>query len=493
MEENKEFEIKTASDHDPESIPETETVPEEETVPEYDILTDPDWIAYRKKLRGQFLKGLAAGIILSGLDFVLARGYLTIPVGKDGTLTLKLPYYERLHGSGSGRLDHAEIDRKMDEIQKLIDKSYLYDADPATMTEGIFTGMIYGLSEDDYAIYYSKENFANEKKRLNGSYVGIGVAVTTDIKTNGLLVESVTYNSPAQEVGIMVGDVLLKANGTDLTVISSDEAISYVTGPEGTEVVLEVLRDGVTMEVTAVRRVISDTSVRTKLMPEDPRVGYLSISGFTNITESEFYEAMDDLTQNRNAEGIVIDLRNNGGGDMNVALRMLDSILPDDLPLPEGAEDGTQAESGKTLLLSIEDKDGEKTEYFAEDGWHQSIPLAVIVNGRSASASEIFAGVLKDYGYPVIGTKTFGKGIVQSLYTLSDQSAVKFTTDQYILPDNSQIHGIGIDPTILVEFKEFDGIEEKQVNYVSGEETPLEGDVQVEAAVRAIQDAFEAE
>ncbi|MBR3643539.1 MAG: PDZ domain-containing protein, partial [Parasporobacterium sp.] len=255
MEENKELEINAVSENVPESGIEIETVPEEEAVSETESPLYTDWMPKRRTPRGQFLKGMAAGIVLSGLVFVLARGYLTIPVGKDGTLTLKLPYYERLHGSGAGRLDHAEIDRKMDEIQKLIDKSYLYDADPATMTEGIFTGMIYGLSEDDYAIYYSKENFANEKKRLNGSYVGIGVAVTTDIKTNGLLVESVTYNSPAQEVGIMVGDVLLKANGTDLTAISSDEAISYVTGPEGTEVVLEVLRDGVTMEVTAVRRV----------------------------------------------------------------------------------------------------------------------------------------------------------------------------------------------------------------------------------------------
>ena len=450
--------------------------------------------------RMTFLKGLIAGIILSGLVFVLLRGYLTVTLPNGGSLTIRLPYYERLHGTGSGSLDHVEINRKMDEIRTLIDKSYLYDADPKHMTDGIFAGMLYGLTEDDYAIYYSKEDFENERKRLNGSYVGVGIAVTKDAKTNGLMVEAVTYNSPAQEAGIEVGDVILKANGTDLTQITSDEAVGQITGPEGTEVVLEIQRNGETMEVTCVRRVISDITVRTALMPEDPRVGYVSITGFTNVTEEEFYEAIDDLTENRNAEGIVIDLRNNGGGDMNVALRMIDSILPDDLPLPEqvGASDAGNAEngktaSGKTLLLSIEDKGGKKTEYFAEDDWRQTIPFAVLVNGRSASASEIFAGVLKDYGYPVIGTKTFGKGIVQSLYTLSDKSAVKFTTDQYILPDGSQIHGIGIEPSIEVEFREYDGITEKQVNHVSGEETPLEGDVQVEAAVKAIQDAFEAE
>ncbi len=443
-------------------------------------------------------KGLFLGVLLTILAFTLARGYVRIPFPGGRAITLFLPYYEKLHGSDSGKIDSVEINRKMQEIEKLIDASYLYDADPKMITDGIFTGMLYGLSEDRYAAYYSKETFENESKRLRGSYVGIGVTVRKDPMSGGVLIEALAVDGPAMEVGLQVGDVITEADGLDLVPLTLEEAITHITGPEGTTVVLTVERREGDFKVTVERRTITDTTVRARIVP-DTNIGYLSITSFTNVTEEEFFEEMDELKENKNVDGVIVDLRNNGGGDMNVALRMIDSILKDDQKLEPEAQQVEEAwaaglgddapKSGKTVLLGLENKDGKHNYYYAEDEWSTSLPIVVVVNGHSASASEIFAGVLMKYGYDVVGEKTFGKGIVQSLYTLGDQSAVKFTTEQYILPDGELIHGVGVEPTIPVEFVEFDGITSDQVNYASGEETDIAGDAQIRAAVEAIQSA----
>lgn len=427
-----------------------------------------------------FAKGLAAGVILSLAATVLYRGYIYFPVGDNGEFLIKFPYYEALHGNNeSGELDSVDIIRKTDEITDLIKRNYLYDENPQRISDGMFTGLIYGLTEDDnYAAYYSAHNYETEKKNLKGSYVGIGVSVTKDGATGGVLVGSVTEGGPAEAAGIQAGDILIAIDDTDLTALSIDECVDAISGEEGTEVRIKLKRGEEELEYTVKRENIkTDISVRYSVVPKT-NIGYLSISSFTPTTEADFYSAMDELCENKQVDGVIVDLRNNSGGDMNVALRMVDSILKDDL-----------GDDGKTLLLNIEDKNGKLEPYYAEDGVSQSVPINIVVNGRSASASEIFSGVLKDYGYEVIGTKTFGKGIVQSIYQLSDGSAVKFTTDYYLLPNGERIHGVGIEPTIEVPFENYGETEEEAVNYADGTTEPdFENDVQLAAALDSIME-----
>ena len=429
-----------------------------------------------EKPRGRFafLKGIALGIALSLAAALLYRGYIYFPVGSNGEIFIKFPYYDFLHkNSETGELDATDINRKMDEITDLIKRNYLYEQNPQRISDGMFTGLIYGLIPDDsYAAYFSANNYETEKKNLKGSYVGIGVSVTKDTETGGIYVGDVTAGSPAEKAGIVAGDILLAADDTDLTSLSLDECVALISGEEGTEVKLKIKRGEEELELSIKRETIKTETVRYSIVPRT-NIGYLSISSFALNTEQDFYAAMDELCENKQVDGIIIDLRNNSGGDMNVVIRMIDSILADDL-----------GDDGKTLILKTEDKHGKQNEYYAEDGASKSIPLNIVVNGQSASASEIFAGVLKDYGYEVTGTKTFGKGIVQSIFALSDGSAVKFTTDYYLLPNGERIHGAGIEPTIETAFEAYGEVEEKMVNYADGKTEPdFEQDVQLRTAL----------
>lgn len=434
----------------------------------------------RKKRRPGFAAGIVTGLVLAVAAFTLYRGYIYFPFGKAGELLIKFPYYEALHGNtDTGSLDRVEVNRKLMEINDLVSRNYLYAENPEKISDGIFAGYIYGMTDDDsYAAYYSASSYANEKKSLNGSYVGIGVSCSKDEETGGVLIAAVTEGGPADEAGLLTDDIIIEADGNDLTGLELDDCIALITGDEGTDVQLKVMRGEETFEVTVTRATVKEISVRYEVIPKT-NIGYLSVSRFTPTTEQDFYAAMDDLGQDKQVDGIVIDLRNNSGGDMNVALRMLDTVLSDDL-----GENG-----GRTLLLSVEDKNGDIESYYAEDGISDSIPINVLVNAHSASASEIFAGTLKCYGYDIIGSKTFGKGIVQSIYSLNDNSAVKFTTDYYLLPDGSRIHGEGIEPTIAVEFEDYDDVNADMVNYSDSSRKPdYDRDVQLRTAIDTLME-----
>lgn len=446
-----------------------------------------------------------------------------IAIGAAGVIVLEC-IAGRLLLCGSGELNLVSIDAKMKEIERLIDNTYLYDADKQDMTDGMFMGMVYGLTDDKYSAYYSKSVYDEEKKRLTGNYVGIGVTVSKDETTGGILVNAVNASGPAARAGVKAGDILTKADGIDLTQKDTDYAVSLITGEVGTTVVVTVLRDGEEQDFTIVRENITTISVQSNYIPESQaltslddssekhvvngtNIGYVSISAFNQTTFQEFQDEMDYLTEDKEVDGIVIDLRNNGGGDMNICLEMLDMILLDDTEpvitadadenkssknknavVHEYTAGGSESEGTGTLLLTVEDKNGNSSKFYASDRSHVDVPIVVVVNGGSASASEIFAGTLRDYGYQIVGKKTFGKGIVQSLYSLSDGSAVKFTTDQYRLAGGELIHGKGITPTIEVEFEDYDNVTEKTVNSADGSVQPdLMKDKQISAAVKELE------
>lgn len=472
--------IPAAVQSEPEVQPEPAAAPPE--VPP--AANDPDRKVKHKSRVPSFIGGFVFGVLAVLIGFVLVRGYIAIPLGKLGILTLKLPYYNGNASKSDGSLNTREIDRKMKEIESLIGAAYLYEPDPQRMSDGIFTGMLYGLTDQDkYAQYYSVKAFEEENMRNNGSYDGIGVTVQTDEATGGMLVVSVNSLGPAKEAGVQVDDVIIKADGVDLTVMSLDEAVSdHVKGPAGTSVELTILRDGEEIELTVARARIVDITVRGTMI-SGTDAGYISITSFNRTTEGEFKKVITEL-ESSGARGVVIDLRNNGGGDMDVCLRMLDYLLGDHLSVVNGESQDT---TGKTLLLSVESRTGQATKYYASDREEHKLPIVLVVNGRSASASEIFTGVLMNYGCTSVGEKTFGKGIVQSVYRLSDQSGVKFTTDQYRLPGGELIHGIGIEPDVTLEFEDFDEVTSSLVNFASGEETDIEKDNQIMKAVEMLE------
>lgn len=405
----------------------------------------------------------------------------------------------------SNGIDLFSLLVKSKQIESLVDENYLYNADKYLMQENMYLGMLYGLTDDDYAEYYTADNYDQLVIRTQGSYVGIGVNVTQDPDGRGIYVASVTEEGPAAEAGVLAGDIITAVDSQSLVGLSSSEAVSMITGEEGTTVDLTILRDDETIELSVERRTVVSVSVHSRILTNEETgrrkvkrayIGYISINTFNMQTGHEFSLALENLMGEGQAAGIIIDLRNNGGGELTTCLSMLDRVLRDDLtPVRESDEkedrDMTDNDPAqKTLLLQIESKNAIDRVYRAEDGVGVDIPIVVLVNESSASASEVFSGALRDYGYKIIGTKTYGKGIVQTTFTLYDDTAVKFTTHQYRLPGGELIHGKGIEPDISVEFEAYDDyVTSGTVNYADGAEQPDIGeDKQVAAAISELDE-----
>lgn len=409
----------------------------------------------------------------------------------------------------SGGLNFAKVFGKMAVIDRYIDTYYLYNADADDMADGIFAGMLASLYEDNYAQYYTAEAYEEETIRENGNYIGIGVTVTKDAATGGLLISEVTAYGPAEEAGLLPGDIIIKADGADLTTIEMNDAVeNHVKGEAGTKVSLTFMRNGEELNVEVERRNIVNQTVFSKVIETDEiensrlgnlRLGYISVSQFIRSTFGDFNEAYEGLAEDEEVNGIIIDLRNNGGGDVDICIAMLDRLIADDsVPVRTADGSGTAGKSDNAsdegaVLLTIENKDGETKDYTAGDRLGTRVPIVVLVNSRSASASEIFAGTMQDYGFMIMGTKTFGKGIVQSVISLYDGSAIKFTTEQYKLPGGAYVHKVGIEPDKIVEFEEFDGVTDTQTNYGKGKEEYILKDNQVKAAIEYLEnEAYEA-
>ena len=405
-----------------------------------------------KKNNWKFFLGLLIGVSAVLIGTVFYRGYFTIKVPYAGMVTVKLPTYDLFHGNEAGKFNQDEIGRKLSEIEYYLDNEYYYSADKKSVTEGIYKGMAESLREQDkYLEYYTTKELEEELTSINGTYVGIGVMVSLDPVSGGVLVENVTPNGPAAEAGLQQGDIIIKADGVELRGLSLAEATGeHLKGEEGTTVKVTLIRDGASMEFDVLRRKLDDISVYTAVLDMDgKKYGYMYITQFLTSTVNGFTDAIDSFEAQK-VDGAVIDLRGNPGGDMNAALDMLDYILPeDDGRFTKDGEYGPY--QGKTLLLSVEQKNLPTVRYFATDGHRSGLSLVILADDTSASASEIFTGVMKSYGYRSAGITTYGKGIVQSVRMLYDKSGFKYTSGEYILPDGEKIHGIGITPDTLVE------------------------------------------
>lgn len=324
-----------------------------------------------------------------------------------------------------------EITFKLKEINYYVNKHFLYEKDEDKINDYVALGMMASL-EDPYAAYYTKEDVKDLQEQVTGEYYGIGVIVMQDPSDSYLIVTRIYDDSDAKNTSLSIGDKIIKVDDEDVFGYDSDEVVSLVRGKEGTQVKLTILKpDGKTTEdVLITRKKIVQDHVEGKIL--DNNIGYISIDQFEGKAYEQFIAYKEEFTE-KNIKGLIIDLRNNPGGNLDV-LQQLANIFLDN-----------------KLITYFKFNDNKRIDYYSIDGaW--DIPVVILINGYSASASEAFTGALKDHGIAtVVGTKSFGKGIVQEIYPLHDGSAIKFTVADYYTPSGVNITGEGIMPDIEVE------------------------------------------
>lgn len=360
-------------------------------------------------------------------------------------------------GTEEDGLIASSTQQKLQVIREMIESKYLYgeDVDEDKLQEAIIKGYVDGLG-DPYSVYYNEAETQSLMESTSGEFGGIGVVITQNIDTQIITFTTVYENSPGEKAGLKDGDILYKVDGEEVTGQDLDTVVSKIRGEKGTTVEITVYRGDSMEEYTCVvtRDIIEVNTVAYEM--KENKIGYIAVSGFETVTYDQFEAALNDLT-GQGMEALVIDLRNNPGGNLSTVCDMLDLILPE----------GT--------IVSTKDKNGNGSVLTSDEERQLNIPLAVLINGNSASASEIFAGAVQDYGIgTLVGTTTYGKGIVQELYQMTDGTCLKITTSEYFTPSGRNIHGTGIDPDIEVKY-EYD-------------EANPEADNQLEAALNCLKE-----
>ncbi|GFI50848.1 carboxy-terminal processing protease CtpB [Lachnospiraceae bacterium] len=361
------------------------------------------------------------------------------------------------NGVLAGNSGSGSTDKKISTLRGLINNSYMGDVDEEALREGVYKGFVNGLG-DPYSVYYDEEETKTLIESTEGEYDGIGAVLSQDINTGVVTLVQIYDGSPASEAGLMDNDILYKVEDIEVTGMDLNEVVSHIKGEKGTKVALTVLRGEAREEVTvtAVRNTIQAQTVSFRMLEDS--IGYIAVSEFDLVTCDQYQEAMNVLAD-QGMKGLVVDLRNNPGGNLSTVCDMLDLMLP------------------KGLIVYTEDKDGNREEIESDDEHQFQLPLTVLVNGNSASASEIYAGAIQDYGIgKIVGTTSYGKGVVQQIFDLKDGTCVKLTIAEYFTPKGRNIHGKGITPDVEVE-------------YEKNEEDP-DADNQLEKAVEVLKDQF---
>ncbi len=323
-----------------------------------------------------------------------------------------------------------EVIEKIDTLMQVVDYYYLYDYDEDAMIDAIYKAVMDSLG-DPYSVYYTEDEYKAFLESSSGSYCGIGVVVQQNIETGIVTAVRPYENCPGYEAGIRPGDIILAVNGTEITGMDLNAAVSMIRGEEGTKVTLTIRREEEEFDVEVTRRQIDVETVSYKMLQDN--IGYILVEEFDEVTAKQFTAAMDALEE-QGMEALVVDIRNNPGGLLNIVVDMLDEILP------------------KGVIVSVKDKNGATEEYTSDADTRLNVPLAVLINGNSASASEIFAGAVQDYGVgTLVGTTTFGKGIVQTIFSMRDGTGVKVTIEDYYTPSGRSIHKIGVDPDVEID------------------------------------------
>ena len=322
---------------------------------------------------------------------------------------------------------------KLATLENTISQLYWEDVSEEALENGMYKGLLEAL-EDPYSVYYTQEELLQLRQDTEGIYYGIGAYISTDLESGYVCISKIIKNTPAEESDLEAGDFIYMINGEEMYGKDSSYVVSKIKGEENTYVTITVLRQGVADPIDIeVRRAKIESPTVEYTMYEDG-VAYILISEFDDVTTKQFANAYAQAKKD-GMKGMILDLRSNPGGNLVTVCDIARMLLP------------------KGLIVYTEDKYGKRFEYTCEEDNHIEVPLVVLTNEYSASASEILAGAIKDYELgTLMGTTTFGKGIVQKVITLSDGSAVKLTISKYFTPKGNYIHNTGIEPDIVVEF-----------------------------------------
>lgn len=384
--------------------------------------------------RSGLLQGFLLGVLLMlaicsvGVAVIYRNGMLII--NTDSGIYMNSRSDSAYENMGMG----SKAAQKLNLIDKVLDSFYFDDVDDEQVLDNICKAYVNSYG-DKYTTYYTAEEYAKFNEANSGEYCGIGVVVRKNDDGNILVVEPYE-GSPGKEAGIRKNDVIISVNGEAIADEDISDIVARIKGKEGTTVDVGIKREGVddTINMTITRRKVEVKTVTYEMLENS--IGYISIDEFDKVTAQQFKKGYDEL-KSQGMKGLIVDIRSNPGGLLSTVIDMLDEILPDG------------------LILYTEDKYGKRVEYNGTNPNVADVPIAVLVDGGSASASEIFAGAIQDYGIgTIIGTQTFGKGIVQETRRMSDGSAIKFTISKYYTPKAQDIHGRGITPDVVVELSE---------------------------------------
>lgn len=397
---------------------------------------------YRKGMRRGIIGTIivCAVLVFAGGMFLNHSGSKTrirVQATEDGKQVTKVLSYDSL-------LDQSTVD-KINYLAADIQANYYEDVDVDAMKEGLYQGLFNAL--DQYSQYFTKEEYEElMKSDVSGSYSGIGATLNQNSDTKQVTVVSVQDGSPAQEAGIQAGDVIVKADDYTAADMELSEFVSHLKGEEGTKVTVQIYRssDHSYKDLTLTRKSLEIKTVDSQMLENN--VGYIRITEFVQTTTGQFETALDDLKA-QGMTSLIVDLRSNPGGLVSSVTDILQNIIP------------------KGMIVYTEDKYNNRNEYQSTGEKQLDMPLVVLVNENSASASEIFAGAVKDRQCgTLIGTTTFGKGIVQGIQNLSDGSGAKMTTSRYYTPNGVCIQGKGIEPDITLEYQ-FLGSDDQAYSY----------------------------
>lgn len=378
--------------------------------------------------RQRFYKIVMLVVLTAFLTFIFTTIYITKKYNlSDGDQTISSLF------SASSSSDD-KLTKSLRNIKSILKKYYLNDIDEDKAIDGAIEGYVSSLG-DQYTEYIPKDEMEDYTQNLMGNYVGIGIYMSQNTKDNTIVVLTPIKYSPAEEAGILPGDIIKKINDVEYTGENMTAAANNIKGAEGTKVKLEIQRgqEIKTFEITR-KKITTNPVIAEKL---DNNIGYLEVTSFDENTAENFKSKYEELKA-QGIDSLIIDLRNNGGGLVEEALKIADYIVP----------------KGKELLVTV-DKDGkEKVEKSKEDVLID-MPIVVLVNKNSASSSEILAGALKDLNEAtIVGTTTYGKGVIQQFLTLRDGSGLKVTVEEYYTPNRTKINGVGIEPNEKIELPE---------------------------------------
>ena len=391
---------------------------------------------------------LALAVCLCAADAMAISLRSLVQDREEETVTITREEYERL-------LRYE----KLDVLMQLVENYYYEDVEENDMLEGAAVGLMAGIG-DVYSAYYTAEQMAEFNEETEGEYAGIGCQLLADPSDQMITVTRVFKGSPAEKAGMRSGDKIVYVNDVYYSAYEMSDAVNVMRGEPGGQVKVTVLRDLETIDFEVTREIVSINYVEYEIL--DGNIGYVMVYDFLGDAYEGFAEALDTFRA-ANVTGMIIDLRNNGGGLVD------DSVDMADLILPEG------------VVVTLRDKNGYE-EVYRIDGEYYDVPMVLLVNEYSASASEILAGAVRDYGAGVLlGTKTFGKGVVQSVLEFTDGSGVKLTTARYYTPSGECIHEVGIEPDIEVE------LDEDAVTIYGLNNLPHDEDAQLQAAIKVLR------